>query len=87
MFGTLTPAFESLRTSVKLTRYGTDCYGYGQVAAGNADFVVEGGLNPHDYLAQVPIFQGAGGVLTDWDGKALGLHQGSAAAGPRSCTS
>jgi inositol-phosphate phosphatase/L-galactose 1-phosphate phosphatase/histidinol-phosphatase len=81
MFGTLTPAFESLRTSVKLTRYGTDCYGYGQVAAGNADIVVEGGLKPHDYLAQVPIIEGAGGVLTDWEGKALGLHSGGRICG------
>ncbi|MBM3549672.1 MAG: histidinol-phosphatase [Alphaproteobacteria bacterium] len=81
MFGTLTPAFESLRTSVKLTRYGTDCYGYGQVVAGNADIVVEGGLKPHDYLAQVPIFEGAGGVLTDWEGQALGLYSGGRICG------
>jgi len=81
MFGQHTAGFESLRTSVKLTRYGTDCYGYGQLAAGNADFVVEGGLKPHDYLAQVPIIEGAGGVLTDWDGKALGLESGGRICG------
>lgn len=76
MFGTQTAAFESLRTSVKLARYGGDCYAYGQLAAGNIDIVVEGGLQPHDYLAQVTIIEGAGGVLTDWEGRALGLQSG-----------
>jgi inositol-phosphate phosphatase / L-galactose 1-phosphate phosphatase / histidinol-phosphatase len=76
MFGARTAGFEALRTAVKLTRYGGDCYAYGQLAAGNVDIVVEGGLKPHDYLAQVTIIEGAGGVLTDWEGRALGLGSG-----------
>lgn len=76
MFGKRTAAFESLRTSVKLARYGADCYAYGQLAAGNVDIVVEGGIQPHDYLAQVTIIEGAGGVITDWEGRALGLESG-----------
>jgi inositol-phosphate phosphatase/L-galactose 1-phosphate phosphatase/histidinol-phosphatase len=73
-------SFERLRRNVKLPRYGSDCYAYGQLASGNVDIVVESGLKPHDYLAQVPIIAGAGGILTDWEGRALGLQ-----SGPRIC--
>jgi inositol-phosphate phosphatase/L-galactose 1-phosphate phosphatase/histidinol-phosphatase len=78
--GLLASPYERLRRAVKLPRYGTDCYAYGQLACGHIDIVVEAGLKPHDFLAQVPIIQGAGGVLTDWEGKALGLE-----SGPRIC--
>jgi inositol-phosphate phosphatase/L-galactose 1-phosphate phosphatase/histidinol-phosphatase len=73
-------AFERLRKSVKLPRYGSDCYAYGLLASGFVDIVVEAGLKPHDYLAQVPIIEGAGGRLTDWEGRRLGLG-----SGPRIC--
>ncbi len=46
--------------------YGCDCYAYGLLAAGFCDLVVEADLKPYDYMAQVPIIQGAGGVITDW---------------------
>lgn len=72
--------FERLRTSVKLPRYGSDCYAYGLLASGHIDIVVEAGLKPYDYLAQVPIIAGAGGILTDWEGRPLGLE-----SGPRIC--
>ncbi len=68
------PAYERLRKAVKLPRYGSDCYAYGLVAIGHIDIVVEASLKPYDYLAQVPIIEGAGGALTDWNGTALGLR-------------
>jgi len=46
--------------------YGCDCYAYGLLAAGFCDLVVEADLKPYDYMAQVPIIEGAGGVITDW---------------------
>lgn len=61
-------AFERLRAAVKLTRYGTDCYGYAMVAAGAADLVVESGLSAYDVQALIPLVTGAGGVVTTWDG-------------------
>jgi inositol-phosphate phosphatase/L-galactose 1-phosphate phosphatase/histidinol-phosphatase len=70
-------SFEQLRTSVRLTRFSTDCYAYGLLASGHVDIVIEAGLKPHDYLAQVPIIEGAGGRLTDWEGRRLGLDTGS----------
>ena len=67
------PRFSALARRVRLTRFGTDCYAYGLVASGLADLVVEADMKPHDYIALIPIVEGAGGVMTDWNGRALGL--------------
>jgi myo-inositol-1(or 4)-monophosphatase len=69
-------AYQRVEGSVRLARYGTDCYGYCMVAAGHADLVVEAGLQPYDIVALIPIIEGAGGRVSNWDG-------GSAAAGGR----
>jgi inositol-phosphate phosphatase / L-galactose 1-phosphate phosphatase / histidinol-phosphatase len=66
--------FGRLRSAVKLARNGADCYAYAQLASGFIDLVVEGGLKPYDYCALVPVIEGAGGVLTDWQGGALDLN-------------
>ncbi len=63
-----------LRKSCKMARYGLDCYAYGLVASGFVDVVAEAGLKPYDFSALVPIINGAGGMMTDWQGKPLGLH-------------
>jgi inositol-phosphate phosphatase/L-galactose 1-phosphate phosphatase/histidinol-phosphatase len=57
----------------KLTRYNGDCYAYGLLAAGFIDGVCEVGLKPYDFCAVIPVIEGAGGIITDWDGSALGL--------------
>ncbi len=65
--------FASLRAAVKLTRNGADCYAYAQLASGFIDLVVEAGLKPYDYCALVPVIEGAGGIISDWHGRALEL--------------
>ena len=35
-------AFDRVLPKVKLTRYGTDCYAYALIAAGQIDLVIEG---------------------------------------------
>jgi inositol-phosphate phosphatase/L-galactose 1-phosphate phosphatase/histidinol-phosphatase len=65
--------FARLRRSVKLLRTGADCYAYALLASGFIDLVVESGLKPYDYCALVPVIEGAGGVITDWQGRALDL--------------
>ncbi|HEX7038083.1 MAG TPA: histidinol-phosphatase [Pseudomonadales bacterium] len=57
-------AFERLEGAVKLSRYGTDCYGYAMLAMGFVDLVVESGLKPYDIQALIPIIRGAGGVVS-----------------------
>lgn len=78
-------AYERLARAVRLQRFGGDCYAYGQVASGHIDIVIEATLKPYDYLAQVPVIEGAGGAITDWRGKPLGLDSDGrvAAAGDR----
>lgn len=65
--------FTRLSQRVRLRRFGGDCYAYGLLAAGFIDLVVEADLKPYDYMALVPVIEGAGGVITDWQGKSLGL--------------
>jgi inositol-phosphate phosphatase/L-galactose 1-phosphate phosphatase/histidinol-phosphatase len=66
-------AWETLRAQVKLPRYGADCYAYGLLACGFVDLVAEASLQPYDYCSLVPIVEGAGGIMTDWQGNRLGL--------------
>jgi myo-inositol-1(or 4)-monophosphatase len=62
-------AFAALKSRVRMTRFGGDCYGYCMLATGFVDLVVEAGLKPYDVMALIPIIQSAGGVITTWDGK------------------
>ena len=62
------------RSEVRLARYGCDCYAYCMLAAGHVDSSSRAGLKPYDIVALIPIIEGAGGVVTTWDG-------GSAAEG------
>jgi inositol-phosphate phosphatase/L-galactose 1-phosphate phosphatase/histidinol-phosphatase len=65
--------FERLCRRVKYPLFGSDCHGYGLVASGWADIVVEAQLKVHDYAALVPVAEGAGALLTDWEGSPLDL--------------
>lgn len=53
---------------VKLARYGADCYAYAMLAAGQIDLVIECGLKAVDIMPLVPIIEGAGGIITTWEG-------------------
>jgi myo-inositol-1(or 4)-monophosphatase len=61
-------AFDRVEAAVRLSRYGGDCYAYCMLAAGHIDLVIETGLKPHDIVALIPIVEGAGGIITGWDG-------------------
>jgi myo-inositol-1(or 4)-monophosphatase len=62
------PGYERVEGAVKLTRYGYDCYAYCMLAAGHLDLVVESGLKSYDIVPLIPIIEGAGGIVTSWDG-------------------
>ena len=51
--------------------YGGDCYNYGLLASGHLDIVCESGLKLHDFAALVPVVEGAGGRMSDWNGDPL----------------
>ena len=54
---------------------GGDCYNYAMLASGQIDIVCEANLKLHDWAALVPVIEGAGGTVADWNGDPL--HAGS----------
>ncbi len=64
--------FERLAAASRDVLWGGDCYNYGLLAAGHLDLVVESGLKLFDFAALVPIVEGAGGAMRDWQGRPLG---------------
>ncbi|KAF8109559.1 hypothetical protein N665_0094s0028 [Sinapis alba] len=72
-------AFARVRDKVKMPLYGCDCYAYALLASGFVDLVIESGLKPYDFLALVPVIEGAGGTITDWNGNPL-LWEASSSA-------
>ena len=67
-------AFTRVKAEARMTRYGGDCYLFAALALGFVDLVIEAGFHAWDAAALIPIVEGAGGVMTSWDG-------GSAASG------
>jgi len=65
--------FETLSARAALRRFGGDCYLYGMLAGGHCDLVIEVQLKPHDFMAVIPIVEGAGGRISDWRGAPLGI--------------
>jgi len=67
-------AFKRLSGAAWRTVYGGDCYAYGLLAAGHVDLVCEASLGTYDFSALAPVIEGAGGIITDWDGAPLTLQ-------------
>ncbi|MFC3099745.1 inositol monophosphatase family protein [Altererythrobacter lauratis] len=59
------------KTDHKRMVMGGDCYNYACLASGHIDIVCEAGLKLHDYAALVPVVEGAGGLMCDWNGEPL----------------
>jgi myo-inositol-1(or 4)-monophosphatase len=68
--------YDAYTRRAALRRYGGDCYIYGMLASGHCDLVIEAALKPHDFQALIPVVEGAGGRISDWEGKALDSHSG-----------
>lgn len=69
MFGDDLPRWQAVASRVRRTYWGGDCYAYGLLALGQIDVIVECDLKPWDWAALLPVVQGAGGCLTDWQGR------------------
>ena len=61
-------ALRAVADDARFLRYGGDCYCYTQLAMGFVDVVIETGLQPYDVQALIPIVEGAGGRITNWNG-------------------
>ena len=60
--------FNQLIKKVKLYRNWGDCYGYYLLSTGFSDIMIDPIMSPWDLLALVPIINGAGGTITDYNG-------------------
>ncbi len=68
--------FARIAASSRFNIYDAGTQGYGLVASGHADVMIAARYGIVDYLAAVPVIEGAGGVVRAWDGSALTLHSG-----------
>lgn len=71
------PAFQALRERTRWRIYGGCCLAYGLLASGRTDVAIDAKLALYDYAPFIPVIQGAGGVITDWNGHALSLDNPS----------
>jgi len=69
MLGDDLPRFQQVAARVRRNYWGGDCYAYGLLALGQIDVIVECDLKPWDWAALLPVIQGAGGLVTDWQGR------------------
>ncbi len=73
-------ACQRLEAAARYMVYHGDCYFYGLIANGWMDCAVEAKLGVYDYIALVPVIEGAGGKITDWQGQPLTLNSGETCA-------
>ncbi|WP_419730219.1 inositol monophosphatase family protein [Lichenicola sp.] len=65
------PRFQALEQGVQRVSWGGDCYAYGLLALGQIDIIAERDMKIWDWAALVPVIEGAGGRVTDWNGQPL----------------
>jgi myo-inositol-1(or 4)-monophosphatase len=60
--------FKRVERQVRMTRWGGDCYIFAVLALGFVDIIVESTFHRWDVAALIPVVEGAGGVITNWQG-------------------
>jgi histidinol phosphatase-like enzyme (inositol monophosphatase family) len=74
--------FDRLCAQAKFFRTWGDGYGYLLVACGAADVMLDAIMNPWDILPVIPVIEGAGGTITNWQGASAVGSNSAVAAGP-----
>jgi myo-inositol-1(or 4)-monophosphatase len=74
--------FNSLIQKVKLYRNWGDCYGYYLLVTGYADVMIDPIMSSWDLLPLIPIIQGAGGTITDYQGNDPVIGKSAVASSP-----
>lgn len=75
--------WNALLHRARLFRTWGDCYAYLMIAAGRADIMADPVLSPWDLYPLLPILEGAGAKVTDWNGNAALGAKSVLAANPR----
>lgn len=71
------PVLEALCKTTRWRIYGGAALSYGRLAAGRTDLACDSRFQVYDFAPFRPIIEGAGGVVTDWEGRGLSLDSGS----------
>jgi myo-inositol-1(or 4)-monophosphatase len=61
-------AYNIIRRGVRFSRLGLDALGYGLLSEGRMNIIIEALMKPCDVRALMPVVEGAGGRLTNWEG-------------------
>jgi len=61
-------AFNRVSKAARMTRYSGDCYLFAALTLGFVDIIIEAGFKRWDIAALIPLVEGAGGIITSWDG-------------------
>ena len=67
-------AYLRVHAGARFAVYGGDAYAFGLLASGFLDLIVETDHGVDDFFPLVPVIEQAGGVMTDWSGRPLGMH-------------
>jgi len=63
--------YDAVARNARFQRSSHDCYAAELLALGTVDLLLEGNVHDYDILPQLPIIEGAGGIVTDWEGRPL----------------
>jgi len=74
------PKLAGLRQNTSWRVYDGGCAAYVSLARGYLDVCIDAKLDPFDFCALAPVIEGAGGVMSDWQGKPLTLSSGKLVA-------
>ncbi|XP_059309089.1 bifunctional phosphatase IMPL2, chloroplastic-like [Lycium ferocissimum] len=76
-------AYNRLAYKVGETFFNGNCIAYSELAAGMLQVVVDCAVEPYGLLGLVPIVEGAGGIITDWQGNQLSWQPSPGSSIPR----
>jgi fructose-1,6-bisphosphatase/inositol monophosphatase family enzyme len=65
--------FFRMAEKASVTTLGGDAYAYGLLSMGLVDVCVDWVMQLYDCMALLPVIEGAGGVITMWNGKPIGF--------------
>ena len=60
---------DDMRNALRNIRYDGDAYFFSLLAAGHIDIALDAQLQPYDIAALIPIIEGAGGIVSTWQGQ------------------
>ena len=70
------PVLSALQQRTRWRIYGGAAMSYARLASGRTDLACDAGFQVYDFAAMRPVIEGAGGIITDWEGRPLTLASG-----------